>query len=172
MKKLMTTTIVAFLTIALLVCGMSFLGNDTNRNISLMPAAQAQEKERVTDEDESTDLHRCSNKTAKGRYGFRTEGTILPGSPLPFPPGPYVSIGQVTLDGNGNISLTTNDNFNGTILPPATYLGTYTINNDCSGVAVFNNGVVFKLSVFDGGNEFSYMLDAPGTSVTGIAKKQ
>lgn len=169
MKRLTATIAATFSIIVMFAFGMTFLGNNT----SLVRVTQAQSREQVKTENNEQSSSKCSARTIKGTYGYTAQGTILPGSPLPVPPGPFVSIGQVTLDGNGNITEhTTNDNFNGTILPTINYTGTYTVDDNCGGTAILVGRAPYKFTIADGGKEIFFMLDAPGTVVTGIAKKQ
>lgn len=123
--------------------------------------------------DEKNDWRwQCSARTIRGSYSYTAQGVVLAGSPLPVPVGPFVSIGTVKLDGGGNITEhITNDNFNGTILPAINYTGTYSVNDDCSGTANLVGRAPYKFVIADGGNEIYFMLDAPGTVVTGTAKR-
>lgn len=167
MKNLIKKT-----TIILSLAGLTAFGalfSDGN----LISVAQAQSKDPTAVNDKNLIHRRCTNQTLKGNYSYRAEGTVLPGSPLPVPAGPFVSIGTVSLDGFGNITEhITNDNFNGTILPPINYTGTYAVDDDCSGTAVLIGRAPYKFTIADEGKEIYFMLDAPGTVVTGIARRQ
>jgi hypothetical protein len=164
MKHFITKVTTAISIIAVLALGIIFLGNT-----SLVSVTQAQ----VNGEDEDKWRNRCSARTIRGTYSYTAQGTILSGSPLPVPAGPFVSIGKVVLDGNGNITEhITNDNFNGTILPPVNYTGTYTVDENCGGTAVLVGRAPYKFTIADNGKEIFFMLDAPGTVVTGTAKRQ
>ncbi len=150
---------------------MLALGTILPGNNCVASVAQAQNQAKSENPDRS--LRRCSELTIRGTYSYTAQGTILPGSPLPVPPGPFASIGQVTLDGFGNITEhLTNDNFNGTILPTTNYTGTYTVDENCGGTAILTGRAPYKFTISDSGKEIFFMLDAPGTVVTGVAKKQ
>jgi hypothetical protein len=168
MNRVTTTIATAFSAIAALSLGIIVFGNT-----SLTSITRAQGIEKTDGESEAKSHRRCSNHTIRGNYSYTAQGTILQGSPLPVPPGPFVSIGKVTLDGNGNITEhITNDNFNGTILPPINYTGTYTVDENCGGTAVLVGRAPYRFTIADGGNEIYFMLDAPGTVATGAAKRQ
>lgn len=135
--------------------------------------ARGQNAEPAKGEKPDHNSRRCSELTIRGTYSYTAQGTILAGSPLPVPPGPFASIGQVTLDGAGHITEhLTNDNFNGVLLPTTNYTGTYTVDDNCSGTAILTGRAPYKFTIVDGGKEIIFMLDAPGTVVTGVAKKQ
>jgi hypothetical protein len=140
---------------------------------ALFGVATAQAQNTAKGEANDRGARRCSELTVRGTYSYTAQGTILPGSPLPVPPGPFASIGQVTLDGAGHITEhLTNDNFNGVLLPTTNYTGTYTVDDNCSGTAILTGRAPYKFTIVDGGKEIYFMLDAPGTVVTGTAKKQ
>lgn len=167
MKRL-TTVAAVFSVIAVLAFGITFLGNK-----SLISVTQAKNDKQVKNENDEKLYRGCSARTIRGTYSYTAQGVILPGSPLPVPTGQFSSIGQVTLDGEGNITQhITNDNFNGTILPPVNYTGTYTVDENCGGTAVLVGRAPYKFTIAASGNEIYFMLDAPGTVVNGTAKKQ
>ena len=167
MKNLVTKTAITFSILGAIVFGIYFSVG------SLIPAAQAHKKDVLAIDDNQQSRRNCSVHTIRGDYSYTAQGTILPGSPLPVPPGLFVSIGKVTLDGFGNITEhITNDNFNGLILPPTNFTGTYTVDGDCGGTAILVGRAPYKFTIADGGKEIFFMIDAPGTVVTGTAKRQ
>lgn len=168
MKNLIKKTVLTLLIPGLLGLGIFFVTGS-----KLIPAVKAQDKGSTRESDKNLISKRCSANTIRGAYSYTAQGTILPGSPLPVPAGPFVSIGQVTLDGFGNITEhLTNDNFNGTILPTINYTGTYTVEENCSGTAVLVGRAPYKFTIADEGKEIYFMLDAPNTVVTGTARRQ
>jgi hypothetical protein len=163
---MITTTALALSLLATLALGLFLLDK-----ASLVSAMKAQGK--AGDEAAARFSRQCSNRTISGEYSYTAQGTILPGSPLPVPPGPFASIGKVTLDGEGNITQhITNDNFNGLLLPPTNYTGTYAVDENCGGTALLVGRAPYKFTIADNGKEIYFMLDAPGTVVTGTAKRQ
>jgi hypothetical protein len=81
-----------------------------------------------------SDVRSCSNHTLFGDYGFVLEGTIL---------GPGLTLRGVVMqhyDGKGNLTQVDHVVTNG-FPPPQEWTpgtGTYTVNPDCTGVAVIN----------------------------------
>ncbi len=78
----------------------------------------------------------CSNRTIKGDYGFRVEGTLMNGPRK----GLLRAVAMTHFDGQGNLTqvdfgLADGVPF-GADWRPAT--GTYTVNGDCTGSAVIN----------------------------------
>jgi hypothetical protein len=72
----------------------------------------------------------CTNVTVAGTWGYTETGTMI----LPAPVGaiPYASVGNYTLDFNGNVSGERTASAGGTIIK-ATIKGTATVNPDCTG---------------------------------------
>ena len=166
MKRPTAKTAATISIVTLLAIGAMFLINNN-------PVTHAQRAEQQDAKTAARPDHRCSAHTIRGIYSYTAQGTILAGSPLPVPPGPFASLGQVTLDGEGNITEhLTNDNFNGLLLPPTNYTGTYTVGENCGGTAILVGRAPYKFTIADSGKEIYFMLDAPGTVVTGTAKKQ
>ena len=60
---------------------------------------------------------------------------------------PFVQVGHLTFDGNGNFSGAHDTNFGGGLLPHVDS-GTYSVNSDCTmGTVSFATGVGFKMSI-------------------------
>ncbi len=72
----------------------------------------------------------CNNSNLQNTFGF-----TLTGSRTDSNPGPRAAVGQLTADGNGNLTGSETQSNNGTIVTGATEAGTYTVNSDCSGSA-------------------------------------
>jgi hypothetical protein len=72
----------------------------------------------------------CNNYSLNGDFGF-----TLTGSRTDSNPGPRAAVGELTADGNGNLSGSETQSNNGTIVTNVTEKGTYTVNSDCSGSA-------------------------------------
>jgi hypothetical protein len=75
----------------------------------------------------------CTNASAKGTYGFSCKGTFIDPTLGPLP---LAEVGVFTADGEGNISGTLTESFNGAIFPGVTFAQTYTVHSDCTGFAV------------------------------------
>ena len=74
----------------------------------------------------------CANRDFRGIYGVSASGDIVL-IPPPFTAlvGPFVRVGRLESDGQGNVSVQTNASYNGFILTEP-FGGTYTVNPDCS----------------------------------------
>jgi hypothetical protein len=72
---------------------------------------------------------------------------------------PYVQVGQITFDGNGNFSGSHDTNEGAGVLPHAD-LGTYSVNSDCTtGTISFTTGIGFNMSIVitSRGQEIKYV---------------
>jgi hypothetical protein len=72
---------------------------------------------------------------------------------------PFVQVGHITFDGNGNFSGAHDTNFGGGLLPHGDS-GTYSVNSDCTtGTVSFATGVGFKMNIVitSGGQEIKYV---------------
>jgi hypothetical protein len=111
---------------------------------------------------------RCSNRTLSGDYGFTLEGILL---------GPNLPIRGVVMqhyDGKGNITQVDHVVVSGN--PPAQEwqpgTGTYSVNPDCTGVAVLhtpaNPEVNLHFVVVKRGREIHQVVDADAVTAVGI----
>ena len=105
----------------------------------------------------------CSNHKLFGDYGAHIEGTIL---------GPNLPLRTVTMihfDGAGSLTSVDHVVLNG--VPPAQEWrpnsGTYTVNPDCTGSAVFNGPIVVHFVVVKSGKEFHGVVDGSATTIAG-----
>jgi hypothetical protein len=118
----------------------------------------------------TSDWHdgRCSNRTLSGDYGFTLEGILL---------GPNFPIRGVVMqhyDGKGNITQVDHVVVSGN--PPAQEwqpgTGTYSVNPDCTGVAVLhtpaNPEVNLHFVVVKRGREIYQVVDADAVTAVGI----
>jgi len=72
---------------------------------------------------------------------------------------PFVQVGHLTFDGNGNFSGAHDTNFGGGLLPHVDS-GTYSVNSDCTtGTVSFATGVGFNMNIVitSGGQEIKYV---------------
>ena len=107
---------------------------------------------------------RCSNQTLSGDYGMHAQGTIL------GPNWPLQTLVKVSFDGKGNMTSLVYKVINGT----PTYVdwtsegtGTYAVNPDCTGSAVFNGPIPIHFVVVNNGKEFVGVVDGNAIAVTG-----
>src|SRR5690348_18310967 len=75
----------------------------------------------------------CNAEIFKGAYGFTLTGWRIPdpAAPVHFA---RAGVGRLVADGKGNLSGTESKSKNGVIVP-VTFVGTYTVNTDCTGSA-------------------------------------
>src|SRR5215471_2485699 len=110
----------------------------------------------------------CTNPNSilNGTYEWLSEdGLIASGNSRSPKVGdfvPLVQVGQVTFDGNGNIS-GSHDTSLGGVLIPHVDSGTYSVNSDCTtGTVSFHNGFTMSIVITSGGQEIKY-----GSATTG-----
>lgn len=95
-------------------------------------------------------------------YGWEGHALAAPGTtnaPKVGDFAPYVQVGFITFDGNGNFSGAHDTNSGAGILPHAD-LGTYSVNSDCTtGTVSFTTGIGFNMSIVitNGGQEIEYV---------------
>jgi|SRR5215469_1965301 len=77
----------------------------------------------------------CSNRTIFGKYGFSSQGQVLP---VPGQAFPFTATGIVTFDGKGNVSWVEHTVIGGAQQGAdwTAASGTYTVNSDCTGLMV------------------------------------
>lgn len=112
----------------------------------------------------------CRLRNLEGRYGILATGTVVtppPGAQA----GPFATVGTMEVDEDGNATVVLTRSFNGAI-SRETLPGTLTINEDCTGSAVFGGVRTFDIVSVDGGDELQFIQTNPGTVVTVISKRQ
>ena len=85
---------------------------------------------------------------------------------------PFVQVGHITFDGNGNFSGAHDTNFGGGLLPHVDS-GTYSVNSDCTtGTVFFATGVGFKMNIVitSGGQEIKYVSANTGNVNSGTMR--
>jgi hypothetical protein len=115
----------------------------------------------------------CSNQTLFGDYGFALEGVILgPGLPLR-------GVVMQHYDGKGNLTQVDHVVTNG-VPPPQEWTpgsGTYTVNPDCTGIAVINvpgnpnSPINLHFVVVRHGKEIHQVVDANAVTAVGTRVK-
>ena len=86
--------------------------------------------------------------------------------------GPFVQVGHITFDGNGNFS-GAHDTMAGAGLLPHVDSGTYSVNSDCiTGTVSFATGVGFKMNIVitSGGQEIKYIGAITGNINSGTLR--
>jgi hypothetical protein len=106
----------------------------------------------------------CNNATLLGTFAYTVTGSFV-AAPAPTL-GPYGEVGAQTFDGNGGTAAAGMSNTNGTAAP-ATSMGTYTVNSDCTGTFMLQiaPGIVahyFFVIANDGSQYQAVCLDAVG----------
>lgn len=130
-----------------------------NRHVSIVPQVHAEETEG------------CTDQTLVGHYGFTGEGfftssnTFIPAADV----GVFVSDGQGKISGSDTIS-------SGGQITPRTFMGTYTVNSDCTGTVAlnFNSGLTVDIAIVldDRGHEVRALQTNPKAAVfTALARK-
>lgn len=118
----------------------------------------------------------CSVRTLRGSYGYLMKGTNL--NWLQLPAGPMAVIGVANYDGAGNVTTTATSLVNG-LLVPINQTGTYTVNEDCTGVVNFPLGL-YPIVITADGREIHGVQAYPsgvvppagaGWVIEGLAKK-
>ena len=109
---------------------------------------------------------RCSNASLHGSYAFQVDGN---GN------GPFAAVGRNTYDGKGVIGGAIVVSLNGAIISD-TYTGTYTVNDDCTGIksATLDKAgltVNFYFVVDSNLRELRMIVTNPGFTVSGTARK-
>ena len=114
----------------------------------------------------------CSNHSLKGAFGFQITGTNN------FF-GPFAFSGRFAADGNGNItSGTGTESVAGDVVSGVPFIGTYTINADCTGKAVITfvrsdnqQQAGLNFTLVDDGHGILFMSSDQQTIETGTAQK-
>jgi len=104
----------------------------------------------------------CSNATVNGTYIYSTGGSVKTGTGTAT--ASYEEQGKLILDGNGNITGTTNTDVAG-VLATLPVTGTYTIQSNCSGSATLTTtaqAVQLSLQVINGGGTVSASVTTSG----------
>ena len=110
----------------------------------------------------------CTTAAVHGTFGFHATGSYVG-------VGPAAVIGQLILDGSGNIAGQESGSVNGTIFSGVLILGGYTINSDCTGTAKLNpagqSAVNLNLVVLGGGSKVLAVETDTGSIVSGSIEK-
>lgn len=162
------TTVAVGLAFFLLLLGLAFRDRQSGRKGSLVPSAQAKDKD--DDDDNSSCPNKCSLRTLKGCYGTLYSGTINGGSPIAI-------VAKINYDGAGHLTQIDTVSINGNLFAQGREAtGTYTVNPDCTGsqVVTFPDGFVFPQDfvIVKHGTELLGIPTNGGFTVTFTSKKQ
>jgi hypothetical protein len=114
----------------------------------------------------------CTNASLQGTYGFTARGTTLDGSPVPPDlQGPFAGSGLAVFDGQGHVTLTATNSFNG-VIQSITVQDTYQVNPDCTYTSQADDGVTFYAVIMRQGQEVFILQTTPGVVIAGVARQQ
>lgn len=151
-RKINLTTVVTSLAV-LLVPAISLTVT------TILPAARAQ----------SQNSGRCSEAMVKGSYAIQLTGWYGIGANRV----PYASAGTFVADGNGYLQGNDVVVLDGAAPVPRTVTATYTVDpNTCSGTATSPAAGTFNFFILDNGKEILNISTTPGTTITGVSKRQ
>jgi hypothetical protein len=116
----------------------------------------------------------CTNPNSilNATYGWLTDdGLIASGNSNGSKVGdfvPLVTVGNLTFDGNGNVSGSHNTNLGGQLIPHVDS-GTYSVNSDCitGTVSLLSNGFTMSIVITSGGQEVKFVSATTGGVTSG-----
>lgn len=136
---------VALVCVVLLVWAVAFSGN----------AQRAEAQKEVS----------CNVANVGGAYVYGAFGTIAPGNPANFPPGPYNSTASLIMDGAGNYTVTAKTTYNGVIVDEV-FQGEYSVGENC-GVTYMFQGIPAVYAIFTvNRSEARAISTIPGTNIS------
>ena len=164
MQRRITITITSLTLLFGLTFGLAGLFG----NRELTPIANASAN--GNSNNDQSNGRRCRLRNLEGAYGILATGTVV--TPPPgVPAGPFATVGTMEVNEDGNAAVKLTRSFNG-VITRETLPGILTINDDCTGTAVFGGVRTFDIVSVDGGDELQFIQTNPGSVVTVIAKRQ
>lgn len=118
---------------------------------------------------------RFTSETLKGSWGFTDAGQVVP--PAADQAIPFVSVGQLEINGRGGCTGSDYLNVNGLTLGPRMFdTCNYSVNRDGTGTLTATAGgdpnpITLHLVIVEGGNEFRYII-AGALVGDGVARRQ
>jgi hypothetical protein len=111
---------------------------------------------------------KCTEETLHGRYLFAYDGVQIRGNNK----GPFAAAGYQEHYDKHKVRGVYSANFNAEITRNEPYSGTYTVEADCTGTAMFTDGTQYDLFIDPDGNMFTFVQTHPKRFVTsGTAKR-
>ncbi len=115
----------------------------------------------------------CSAQSMVGAYTYVLNGSYFDNQNNQYG---YSSSGHLNADGNGHFSGSETTDDGATLYENDTFTGTYTINSDCSGSALFNlsadDPVNVDLNLTNNGKVINLIETDDGSQVVGAAQQQ
>jgi hypothetical protein len=112
------------------------------------------------------------NATLKGAYLSSFTGTAG-GAVFNNSTGPFAAVGRIVYDGLGNLQATFTSSIVGFIVQGDSFVGTYTVNPDCTGSMTFTNppmeSPAFDIVIRPHGRQVTIIQTNTGTTITGTA---
>jgi hypothetical protein len=159
-----TVSVRALLISALFVAALLIIGLLTRTQHSpIAPVAKAQEVAADDNPFDRAKTRQCIASALAGRFSYVFEGSITG-------VGENRAVGVIDIRSDGTLSAADTASFAGRVIK-RTFTGTYTLNPDCTGSAVFTTGTGGDLVVDDNGNGFKLMINTQGTNITGIGRR-
>ena len=162
-RRIPKPALLAAIFTCLLCCGLAFSG------AAFIPAAVAQKDQAAAHGPKSPAAANCSERTLRGAYEIDFSGHFVG-------VGPVATLGTITLDGDGNFTITDTASFNGAIIARAG-TGVYNVESNCTGSATVTYTVgqpgrqaTFNFVVTDQGRDVRLIGTTPGSIVSGSAK--
>lgn len=162
MQKLSVPRILLTLAFLMALLGLGLFWQSQSR---IIPAAQAQSID-ITGRETPVDRFRsrtCNNGLAAGRYAYTFNGSILG-------VGNTTAVGVLTVNQDGTLLFADTQSLAGQITR-RNFTGTYTLNPDCTGAAIFSTGLTGDFILSDEGREVRVIITTPGVIVSGQAKR-
>jgi hypothetical protein len=118
--------------------------------------------EQAAARDEEAVKAKCTEATLDGRYLFTESGVQIRGNNK----GPFAAVGYQVHDGRHKVNGVYSANFNGKITRNEPYSGTYSVEADCTGTAMFTDGTQYDLFIDPDGSMFTFVQTHPKRYVT------
>ena len=117
----------------------------------------------------------CNAQLIEGKYALFGQGSLTqPFGPLPI--GPFSVVGLVVFDGDGHLSGSETDHFNGSVVIAPTFTGTYAVDSSCAISATIDASIGAQFHVVgviaDRGKEIELATLDQGVSDLRRAKRQ
>ena len=109
----------------------------------------------------------CTERTLRGRYVFSASGFNIVGGVQQ----PKAIVEVIVFNGDGTLDVpAATVSLNGVIMRSLHSVGTYTVEDDCSGTVTFN-GPTYDMFLSKGGNDLVMIQTNPNTVFQGLATR-